>query len=70
MPEYTSPIEVEPNIFELFVALRVKQFVQRGRLATAAHTLFVAERVGYDVPEVLRIVAKELGLKARRGDET
>ena len=66
MPEYTSPTEVEPDIFEFFVALRVKRFVQSGRLATAAHTLLVAERVGFDVPEVLRIVAKELGLKGAR----
>jgi len=66
MPEYTSATEVEPDIFELFVALRIKQFVQSGRLATAAHTLFVAERVGYDVREVLRIVAKELELKGAR----
>lgn len=73
MPEYdvtqvnTSdvPPDYDGSIFVLFVALRIKRLVQTGRLASAAHALFVAERVGYNVREINAIVRKDLGLRER-----
>lgn len=74
MPEYDftrvstedMPPEYTGSMFVLFVALRIKRLIQTGRYASAAHALFVAERVGYNVSEINALVRKDLGLRERR----